>query len=77
MAGHTVGTEYRCQWCRTPLPYAFARCPARCDRPAGFSLADPDERTRGRNRCYALTPLGWRTAGYELVDGRWQKVRAC
>lgn len=59
------------------MPHAFAKCPDHCDRPPGFRL---DGRTAGgawgKSRAYRLTTLGWETAGYVLVDGRWQKRQA-
>lgn len=68
--------EYRCQWCRTLLAHAFAKCPnAGCDRPPGFKLdAHLPDGHRSMSRRYVLTDLGWETAGYVRDGAGWRKA---
>lgn len=64
-----------CSWCREPWTRAH-----HCDKPADFEAEKAYPPTpaqlRGKARRFVLTPLGWETAGYRLIDGYYQKEAA-
>jgi hypothetical protein len=65
--------ERLCVWCSEPWKKGHT-----CDKPAGFRPTVDQAGVpgrRGRARAYALTPLGWETAGYRWDGSRWSRPR--
>lgn len=61
---------FHCTWCGAERTAGTGPCPARCDRPPGWTPHEPYGEAYRPARAVVLTDAGYRAAGYAWTPDR-------